>query len=356
MSKIISFPHMGNYFIPIEYLCKHLTKCEVMISPPITKKTLELGSKYSPEFVCIPFKYNLGNYIEALENGANVLIQAGGGCRYGYYAEVQQQILRDLGYDFEFYSLINNNIPAPINVYKTLKKINKKLSIFKYLYYILLTLLMIYFMDRIDIKVRSNIGFEVEENSFNNLIDNLLKDLKNTRGYIHLIYIYIKYRILLNKIKINKPNNCLKVGIVGELYTCMEPFSNYFLEKYLASMNIEIKRRTNLTYLIVTKRFNIKKTLRKCGKYCKYTIGADGTDNVRDTKKMMEKGFNGLIHVKPFGCTPEIGAIPILQRLSKDYKIPILFLTFDSHTSEEGIRTRLEAFCDMIEMKRGRYE
>jgi benzoyl-CoA reductase/2-hydroxyglutaryl-CoA dehydratase subunit BcrC/BadD/HgdB len=136
----------------------------------------------------------------------------------------------------------------------------------------------------------------------------------------------------------------------------MEPFSNYFLEKYLASMNIEIKRRTNLTYLIVTKRFNTRKTLRMCGKYCKYTIGADGTDNVRDTKEMMEKGFDGLIHVKPFGCTPEIGAIPILQRLSKDYKVPMLFLTFDSHTSEEGIRTRLEAFCDMIEMKRGKHE
>ncbi len=196
MSKIISFPHMGNYFIPIEFLCKHLTNCQITISPPITKKTLELGSKYSPEFVCIPFKYNLGNYIEALENGANVLIQAGGGCRYGYYAEVQQQILKDLGYDFEFYSLINNDIPAPINIYKTLKKINKKLSIFKYLYYIILTLLMIYFMDRIDIKIRSNIGFELEENSFNNLIDSLLKDLKNTRGYIHLIYIYIRILIL----------------------------------------------------------------------------------------------------------------------------------------------------------------
>lgn len=70
---------MGNYYIPIENLLKHIFKDHKIMPPPkITKKTLELGSKYSPDFVCVPFKYNLGNFIEALENGANVLMQAGG--------------------------------------------------------------------------------------------------------------------------------------------------------------------------------------------------------------------------------------------------------------------------------------
>ena len=99
--KIISFPHLGDYHIPIHFLLTKLTKYKVITAPPITKKTIELGSKYSPDFVCVPFKYNLGNFIESLENGANVLIQAGGGCRYGYYPEVQEKILKDLGYQFE---------------------------------------------------------------------------------------------------------------------------------------------------------------------------------------------------------------------------------------------------------------
>ena len=84
--KIISFPHLANYYLPITYLLKKTTTCKIVPAPPITKKTIELGSKYAPDFVCVPFKYNLGNFIEALENGANILIQAGGGCRYGYYA------------------------------------------------------------------------------------------------------------------------------------------------------------------------------------------------------------------------------------------------------------------------------
>ena len=99
MTKIITFPHIGSYYIPIKYLIEKTTLCKVIVPPKITKKTIELGSKYSPDYVCVPFKYNLGNFIESIELGANVVLQAGGGCRYGYYAELQEQILKDLGYD-----------------------------------------------------------------------------------------------------------------------------------------------------------------------------------------------------------------------------------------------------------------
>ena len=66
MTKKITFPHIGNYYIPIKYLIKKTTLCEVIVPPKITKKTIELGSKYSPDYVCVPFKYNLGNLIEVM--------------------------------------------------------------------------------------------------------------------------------------------------------------------------------------------------------------------------------------------------------------------------------------------------
>ena len=43
--KIITFPHMGDYYIPINYLIKKITKQKVIIPPPITKKTIQLGSE-----------------------------------------------------------------------------------------------------------------------------------------------------------------------------------------------------------------------------------------------------------------------------------------------------------------------
>lgn len=350
--KIISFPHLGDYYIPIKFLLTKLTKYKVIESPPITKKTIELGSKYSPNFVCIPFKYNLGNFIETLDNHANILIQAGGGCRYGYYAEVQEKILKDLGYNFEFYNLVENDSVTLKSSYKMFKKIDKKISIFKMLYYMPLTILMIRYMDNIDEYIRHRIGFEIEKNSFINLKNNMLNSFSKAKGYINLTKNYLYFKKKFKQIKINKPNNCLKIGIIGELYTNMEYFSNYYLEKELASMNIEIKRFTNLSYLLYKKKKERKRELKYIKEYCKYTIGADGMDNVYRTKYLIANHYDGIIHVKPSFCTPEIGAIPIINKVCNDYKMPIIYLSFDSQTSETGIKTRLEAFYDMLKKRK----
>lgn len=74
---IVSFPHIGNYYIPIynwfvNIFDKDTTK--VLIPKKMSNKTLEYGSNNSPDYICLPFKYNVGNFIESLESGANVLV------------------------------------------------------------------------------------------------------------------------------------------------------------------------------------------------------------------------------------------------------------------------------------------
>lgn len=346
--QIISFPHLGNYSTAFAYFFKHVTNLEIMIAPNITKKTIELGSKYSPDFVCLPFKYNLGNFIEALENGATILAQAGGGCRYGCYGEVQKQILKDLGYSFDFVSFLDNAKLNIFTIYKAIKKLNPKIHFLKFFYYLLNTILMIYFIDKIENYIRLNIGFEVVKNSFKNLEKRMLKDFSKSKGIINLTYKYIKYKKLFKKLKINKPNNCLKIGIIGELYTSMEQFSSYFIEESLAKYNIEVKRFTNLTYLLIKKKFATKKMLKNVSKYATYELGADGLDNIARAKYLIDNNYDGIIHIKPFGCTPEIGAMPIIDKVCKEANKPIIYFSFDSQTSDEGIKTRLEALVDML--------
>ena len=70
MNKV-SFPMIGNYSIPACYLLKHTLDSEVIMPPAITRNTIEMGTINSPEFVCTPFKYTLGTYIEVLNKGAN---------------------------------------------------------------------------------------------------------------------------------------------------------------------------------------------------------------------------------------------------------------------------------------------
>ena len=96
MTKI-AFPQMGDYYIPATFLLSHIfPNDEIIKAPKITSKTIELGTENSPEFVCTPFKYTLGTMIECLDKGANILIQMGGGCRYGYYAELQDIVMLHL--------------------------------------------------------------------------------------------------------------------------------------------------------------------------------------------------------------------------------------------------------------------
>ena len=353
MDRVISFPRMGNYDIPISYLIKKITNSKVIIPPKITKKTIKLGSIHSPDYVCVPFKYNLGNFIESLELGANTLLQAGGGCRYGYYAELQEQILKDLNYNFEFINFINNNHVSINKIYKYAKKINNKLNYFKYLYYLLNTSLMIIIMDKLSKYPRENLGFEIKKNSFINTEKSFLKELKKTKiNIFSLIKIYYKYKNAYKRIEINKPKNCIKIGLLGELYSLMEPYCSSNIEYKLASYGIEVHRFTTLTYLLFLKKFNLKRLLKKGKKYLKYHIGADGTESVVISQELAKKKYDGIVHIKSFGCTPEINAMPILERISNDYNIPIIYFSFDSQDNDVAIETRIEAFYDMLLQKR----
>lgn len=342
---------MDNYHIPVKYLLNNCLNIKVLKPLKITNKTIELGSKNSPEFVCMPFKYTLGSFIEDLNRGANILLQAGGGCKYGYYAELQEQILKDLGYDFIYINFNNGGNYQIKKIYSLIKKIDLSFKITKFIKYITITIKMVKYMDKIDDYIRKNIGFEVVPNSFIDLQKEMFKEFSRVKSLFKLRKLYKKYSKLFKAIPIDKPKKLLKVGIIGELYTIMEPYANYFLEMELAKMHIEVKRYTNVYYLLFQKRKQSKKHLKYIKEYVKYKMGADATDNIARCKFLCENNYDGIIHIKSSFCTPEIAAMPIISKVARDYNVPIIYFSFDSNTSEVGIKTRLEAFYDMLEMR-----
>ncbi|MDI9440623.1 MAG: hypothetical protein GX101_02070 [Firmicutes bacterium] len=75
---------------------------------------------------------------------------------------------------------------------------------------------------------------------------------------------------------------------------------------------------------------------------------------VRQMWKSVEKAggaVQGLVTAAPFGC----GAQALFGVLVRDWldgrRLPILELHYDEHTSEVGMRTRLEAFFDLLERR-----
>ena len=351
MSRLkISFPQIGNYQVPAIFLFSNILNCEVVKAPSITQKTIDLGVKYSPEFVCAPFKYTLGTLLEVVDD-CDVLVQLGGGCRYGYYHELQKQIICDLGYDVKFINLISAGKADVFKIYRELKRIDPKFSKFKALYYLFITIKMVKYMDSVDYYIREHVGFE-EDNLMEKYNELMLEEFSHVKGYFSLRSIYKRYFKLIKGIKLNIPDSLIKVGIIGELYTVMEPFSNYYLEKELAKFNMSVTRFTNASYLLFNKGKFIRKNIKKYSQYVKYRMGADATDNIIRTVDLCRDGYDGIIHIKSSFCTPEIGSMGIINKVCKDYDVPVLFFSFDANTSKVGLQTRLEAFNDMIEMRK----
>jgi len=350
----LAMPHLGDYSVPLEGLLRMLFPHDkVLIPPPNSKRSIELGARHSPDTVCVPFKYNLGNMIEALEHGADVLAVIGGGCRYGYYGELQEQILKDLGYNFTFFSLTDPNGLKMKNAHKALVKLGCKASFARFLYAAALTVRKFMVMDKLDAYIRANVGFQTVPNSFENLKKQFLAELRQAFSFRAVGKVRRKYNRLLKRVPVNVPPDCLRVGLIGELFMVIDSFANYYMEKELAKLNVRITRYTDVTYLLFTsKKRKEARNLRDAGGRLKYHLGADGTHSVATCHLLAKRGYDGVIHLKPFGCMPEINAMPALMNIGRDLKMPVLFFSFDAHTSETGVKTRLEAFYDMLKMKK----
>ena len=225
---------------------------------------------------------------------------------------------------------------------------NKRANPISTFYYLINSLVMIICMDKIEKYIRLNMGFELIKGEFERVEKEYLDSFKNN-GIIKNIIMYFRYRKKFRNIDINKPNKPRRVRIVGELFSLIDSNTSFDIERKLIKMGVEIYRDTDLTYLLITKRFILNRMIKKGKKYLKYHLGADGTASI--VRSINSNYMDGILHLKSFGCTPEISAMSILPKIANEYKIPILYFSFDSEDNEVGVDTRLEAFYDMIKRR-----
>lgn len=349
--KKVSFPMIARYNYAIRYLVETGLNVKYVMQPQMTKRTMELGNRYSPDFVCTPFKSSLGSMIEALEAGADTILMTFGLCRLGYYGELQEKILRDLGYDFEFINLAEYNTGKKKDLLKAVKRINPKFKVAKLTAAGIDAVRMVEYIDKIESEYYKNCGFEKEKGSCKKCLERFLSNMETAVTKEEIAEAYRKARVEFSIIDQQKPKDPLRVGIIGEYFTVMDAFSNLDLEQKLADMGVEVHRWMNISnrnlHYSGEKNMNIR--IRDL---CTYEMGPTSTANIWCARDYAERKFDGIIHVKSAGCTPETDIMPVLQNISTDYKIPILYLTYDSQTSDTGLMTRIEAFYDMIQMRK----
>ena len=347
----VAFFRYGYYEIAFKFFVEHILDADYVQLPHATRQTLELGTLHSNDFVCAPFKHILGDYIEALDAGADVLFQFAGPCRLGYYGELQESILKDMGYEFDMVNFADLT-GSPIKDYITTckKKVNPNLSVPNGVKNMLAAFRLVECLDSYNDAYLARAGFEVNSGAFAKNREEFFAEMNQVTCKAEIEATYKRGMAKLLAEPIDKPANPVRIGIVGEYFTAVDPMSNLDLEQKLLNMHVELARKMNITNRnLHYNEPNLRSTVTE---YVSYDMGPTSTLSIAAAKEYALQGFDGLVHAKCSGCTPEIDCMPVLQRISSDYKIPILYLSYDSQTSDAGLDTRLEAFYDMIAIRK----
>lgn len=355
-------PHMGAGSIVLKSLLDELG-FEAVLPPPTTRETVSLGARYTPEFACLPLKVTLGNYLQAIPSGIDLVFMAGGTgpCRFGLYGETQRRILRSLGYDLpfivveppqnhltEFLALLARFLGPgfPARVPRAAAIAWAKAVA----------------LDRLDRGVLATAPL---------LNRARRRSLWQQRGgFIARIDAAGSLRSigrinreaaawLADQPRDPAEDEPLRVAIVGELLVVLEPAVNFHLEEELVLRGVAVERtvyfsawiRDNLFKSFL--RLDWQRQIREAAApYLTRFVGGHALETVAHTIQAAEAGGDGVIHLAPLGCMPETIALDALRRIGADRNFPVFSLLLDEHTGHAGVSTRLEAFLDLMRARK----
>ncbi len=356
----VSFPYMGTTIIYKKLL--ELLGHEV-INPPIpSQRTIDLGVKNSPEFACYPLKVILGSYIEAIELGATTIITSGGHgpCRAGFYGETHSRILKSIGYDIDIivFDAYKRDMMGTI---KNIIKIKNKKSLGYLISAIKTTYSMAKSLDMIEKKIQKIRAYELRKGECNKAWEDILEIYDKVENIKDVEKAELESESILSNIKTMniKETRKVKIGIVGEIYVVMEKAINLKIEEILGSMGAEVERSQYISDWIdnnLIPRWLIKThedyILKKGEKYIKEIIGGHAKQTVGHIVDYAERGFDGVVHLMPFACLPELVSQSIIPAISKENDIPVITLSIDEQTGLANVQTRIEAFMDLIKSRK----
>ena len=358
MKKKIAFFHLGDTSIAAKVFAKKLG-FDFLDIPKTNKNSVSKGLLVSPEFSCFPFKSIMGCFIQAAEMGADLLFMTTGSsitsCQSADFGVVQRNILRKKGYKTDMVILDGFKLKGTL---KELRKHKPDLTV-KTLSEIMVLFTQKFFMledvNQYSHHIHFSVGkkkadkFKSKSHKKIDATDSIfdLYALRNTIKEEYLSYPLVNYR------------NTLRIGVVGDIYLINDDYLNNNLFERILKLGAYGQKGIGPTMLFSAKfGFSVEDMFNKSkvNRYIKHNIGGYSQHTIKQTIKYAEEGFDGIIHLYPFNCMPETVVRSILPKVSEDYKIPILYLPIDELTGDAGFTTRLEAFIDLLHIKKKKRE
>lgn len=354
-----TFPHLLHLDIALGILYPTLG-IEIVPPPPITQKTIEIGVKLAPQNACFPLKVTLGNFVEAIEKGADTIFMVGGvgPCRFGYYGQMQRLILEDLGYKVRFVLLDHPRygIRPFLDALRTMA--GGRISPPRIIKAVRLSWGVLRFTEELEAQRRALRCQVQNPQNLDQVIDKTLEALRSVASLEELEAVKKRAAEEIASLPRNGRKDFLRVGIVGEVYIAQETRVNFNVERLLGDLGVYVHNSVStVEYILHTlrpiTRSKEKMEAWKLAKpYLKRFVGGEGIDSVGSAIRYAQEGFDGVVHLYPFTCMPEIVAKGVLQAVSRDFDLPILHLAIDEHSGEAGLVTRVEAFVDVLERRR----
>ena len=354
----VTFPHLGNTYICVKSILDDIG-IDYIIPPFNNKRALELGTRYSPEMVCLPLKINIGNYIQAYEMGADTIIMAGGcgPCRFGYYSQLHREILKDAGFEMEVITLEGTDIKDLVS--KIRRVVPGGSELMRLPSILLRAVEIAKRADGIEMLAFRTRARECERGTTDRIYNGIREKALVTKGTRNILKLLDETEARLKAVRLDPNADPLRVGIVGEIYTGIEHFASFDIQHRLGRLGVEADRKVTVSNWII--EHMIKKPLRlprdmafaKAAKpWLGAMIGGHARETVGNTAIYAMSGYDGVIQIFPFSCMPEIVAESLLPSVERDLGIPVLTLIIDEMTGEAGYMTRVEAFIDMLEKRR----
>lgn len=354
-----AFPHMGCV-TGYKKLMEKLGHEVVMPDPP-SQKTMELGVKYSPEFICFPFKVMMGTYIECAEKGAELIVSSGGNgpCRAGMYPDVHQKVLEELGYKTKVVVFDNMFVDFKAFYQKVILVKNgtpniKLLGIAAFCYNLIKK------MDKLEKRLKIMRAYEINQGDFTRAWKQIVKMFEQCETTSQVNKTYKKALEMFDAIPCRTVDESkrIRVGIIGEIYVVMEPTVNKNVEEVLNSLGVEVE---NIQYIsdwvehnIIPQKLPFPKShrvLRLSDEVAPINCGGHDKENMGWVYDFAKRGFDGVVHLMPFACLPELVNLGKFPAVSEELDIPIMSLSLDEQMGEAHVKTRLEAFTDLIKSK-----
>jgi len=359
--RVIAWPRMGRIDIPLKALLLSLG-AKVIIPPANSNEALELGVKNSIEGICLPYKLNLANYIMALESGANTLMmfQAPGSCRLGNYTKMAQKTLKKMGYKFDMviFDMYKSKMKQTIHAFW---HVTRCLNPFGYIQGFGLGFSKFFAIDEAEKLMFYYRPREIKKGEAEKHYQKWLKIIDDTNTLWGMKFLFNKMRKDFSNIEINKNKDVPVIYLLGEFFVLLDPYVNQGIEKELGEMGIEVQRQIMFSHwlehvlcpsFLYKKESHRDRCVRYAKDYMKRPIGGECLETIGDTVYAAKNGVDGVIHIMPFSCMPEIVSQNILTKVSKNENIPVLTLVLDEQTGKAGYITRIEAFVDLVKRKK----